>query len=112
MQSTVNGSSIQTIIEMDKKAREKVANAKREAEEINSEAEGKKKQMLSDYLEHSKKRLETVEQSYRREADEKISQIDAEKDKKISDFDKMLNENRNSMMNSIFEAVTGCKRRA
>ncbi len=112
MQNTVNESSIQTIIEMDKKAREKVANAQKEAEKINAEAEGKKKKMLSDYREHSQKRLETVEQTFGDEAGKKINNINAEKDKKIAEFDKRLEENRNSLKDSIFEAVTGCKRRA
>ncbi|HBH94231.1 MAG TPA: hypothetical protein DDX91_00640 [Ruminococcaceae bacterium] len=112
MQSTVNGSSIQTIIEMDKRARERVANAKKDAEEIRAEAEGKKKQLLSEYRSNSQKSLQELEKSCRNEADEEIGRINADRDKKTAELDRKLDQNRNLLMNNIFEAVTGCKRRA
>ena len=43
MQSTVNGRSIQTIIEMDKQARQRVMDAVKEAEEIIAQAVEHKK---------------------------------------------------------------------
>lgn len=111
MQSTVNGGSIKTIIEMDKKAREKVADAKQQAERINAEAEEEKKKLLCEYNTNYKNRLEAEEQTCRSEAEAKIKEIQAKRDKKIADFDKILNDNRDSLMDSIFEAVTGSKRR-
>lgn len=111
MKSTFSGSSIQTIIEMDKKAREKVAEAQRQAVEINADAEEQKKKLLSKYRENSESRLEAAEKEFRRDAEEKINLINAQRDKKIAEFDKTLEENRDSLKDSIFENITGCKRR-
>ncbi len=72
MQSTVNGNSIQHIIELDKKARQRVAEAKSEAEKIISESERKKEELLKKYHEDSQKHLNIVEKTYRDEADKKI----------------------------------------
>ncbi len=110
MQSTVNGSSIQYIIELDKKARERTAEARKEAERITAKAEEKKAALLKNYQNDSKKQLEIVEATYRREAEEKIAEIEADKEKKLRDFDKKLDENREMLADSIFEAVTGSKR--
>lgn len=111
MQSTVNGNSVQHIIELDKKARQRVAEAKSEAERIIAEAEEKKEQLLKNYRDDSKKHLNIVEKTYRDEADKKIEAIEAEKQAKLDVFDKRLDEHREELMNSIFEAVTGTKRR-
>lgn len=111
MQSTVNGNSIQYIIELDKKARQRVAEAKGEAEKIISESERKKEQLLKNYHDDSQKHLSIVEKTYRDEADKKIEAIEAEKNKKLDAFDKRLDECRKELMDSIFEAVTGTKRR-
>lgn len=111
MQSTVNGNSVQHIIELDKRARERTAEAKSEAERIIAEAEEKKAQLLKSYHDDSKKHLDIVEKTYREEADNKIEQIEAEKQKKLDAFDKRLSENREALADKVFEAVTGTKRR-
>lgn len=111
MQSTVNGSSVQYIIELDKKARLRVAEAKSEAERITAEAEKKKEQLLKSYRDDSKKHLSIVEKTYRDEADKRIEAIEAEKRAKLEAFDKRLDEHREELMDGIFEAVTGTKRR-
>lgn len=111
MQSTVNGSSVQYIIELDKKARERAAEAKTEAERITAEADEKKAQLLKNYRDDSRKHLEIVEKTYREEADRKIEQIEEEKQKKLDEFDKRLDENREALADKVFEAVTGTKRR-
>ena len=111
MQELVTGTSIRHIVELDKKARERVAQAKKQAEEIDFEAESKKKQMVSDYKEHAKKSLLKMEESYRAEADEKILQIEVDKKKKTEDFDNAFSSNRERLADQVFEAVTGKKRR-
>lgn len=111
MQELVTGTSIRYIVELDKKARERVAQARRQAEEIDLEAENKKKQMISDYKENAEESLRIMEESYRAESDEKIAQIEADKNKKIENFDKALSDNRERLADQVFEAVTGKKRR-
>lgn len=111
MQSTVNGNSVQYIIELDKKARERTAEAKREAEKIIAEAEEKKAQLLKNYHADSEKHLEIVERTYHDDADKRIEKIEAEKQKKLDEFDKRLSENREALADKIFESVTGTKRR-
>lgn len=111
MQSTVNINSVQHIIELDKKARQRVAEAKSEAERIIAEAEEKKEQLLKKYNDDSKKHLDNVKKTCSDEASKKIEEIESEKQAKLAAFDKRLAEHREELMNSIFEAVTGTKRR-
>lgn len=111
MQELVTGTSIRYIVELDKKARERVAEARRQAEEIDFEAENKKKQMISEYKENAEESLRIMEEAYRAETDEKITQIEADKNKKIENFDKALSDNRERLADQVFEAVTGKKRR-
>ncbi len=111
MQKLVNGTSIRYIVDLDKKARERVAEARQEAVRIENEAEHKKNKMRADYHEQAKARLEETERSYRSEADKKIAEIETEKNKKIQAFENVLSQNREKLMNEVFEAVTGAKRR-
>lgn len=111
MEKLVNGTSIRYIVELDKKARERVAEAKREAMRIENEAESKKEKLLSDYNEQAKERLQIMEDSYRAETEKEIVRIEAEKKRKIEAFDSALSENREKLMDGVFEAVTGAKRR-
>lgn len=111
MQEEISGSSIRNLVEIDKKARERVAEARRQSEEISSDAENKKKQLLSDYSEQAKIRLRDMEVSYRSEADKTIADLEKEKQSKMRAFDKSLSQNREKLANQVFEAVTGRKRR-
>jgi vacuolar-type H+-ATPase subunit H len=111
MQKLVNGTSIRYIVDLDKKARERVNEARREAESIENEAESKKNKMRIDYDEQARERLGKMESSYRFEAEKKISKIEADKNKKTQAFDKALSQNREKLLDEVFEAVTGTKRR-
>ncbi len=111
MQKLVNGTSIRYIVDLDKKARERVNEARREAESIENEAESKKNKMRIDYDEQARERLGKMESSYRFEAEKKISKIEADKNKKTQAFDKALSQNREKLLDEVFEAVTGIKRR-
>lgn len=111
MQKLVNGTSIRYIVELDKKARERVAEARREAARIETEAENEKNKLRADYNEQAKERLAEMESSYRSEAEKKIAEIEAKRDEKIRAFDEILSQNREKLMDEVFEAVTGKKRR-
>ena len=112
MQKLDNGTSIRYIVDLDKKARERVAEAKQETVRIENEAESKKNSMRADYHEQAKARLAETESSYRLDADKKIAEIENEKNKKIQAFEDALSQNRDKIMSEIFEAVTGVKRRS
>lgn len=105
----ISGSSLSYIVELDKKARERVAQAKKQAEEINEEAARKKSRMLEDYNEHSQKRLKIVEESYGEQSDKRIAAIEDEKNKKMAAFEKAMADNAARLEKEIFEAVTGDK---
>ena len=111
MQKLVNGTSIRYIVDLDKKARERVNEARREAESIENEAESKKNKMRIDYDEQARERLGKMESSYRFEAEKKISKIEADKNKKTQAFDKALSQNREKLLDEVFEVVTSTKRR-
>lgn len=111
MQDMANGNSIRYIVELDKKARERVAEAARQAEKIDADAQNKKHELLSNYSTHAKERLEIVEKSYRESAEDKIRLIEEDKQRKMEAFDSVLNENREKLADQIFEAVTGSRRR-
>lgn len=111
MEKLVNGTSIRYIVELDKKARERVAEAKREAMRIESEAERKKEELLADYSKQAKEGLQAMEENYRAETEKEIARIEAEKKRKTEAFDSALSENREKLMDEVFEAVTGAKRR-
>ena len=111
MEKLVNGTSIRYIVELDKKARERVAEAKREAMRIEAEAESKKREILSDYNKEAEERLKAMEESYRAETEKEIARIGEEKKRKTDAFDQALSENREKLMNEVFEAVTKAKRR-
>ncbi|MCM1298082.1 MAG: hypothetical protein NC203_04465 [Firmicutes bacterium] len=110
MQSTVDASAIKRIVELDKQARERVAEAKRQAEEIDAEALKKKDRILNDYRSHTKNRLSILEDSCKKEAEEKISEIEAKTKEKTDAFDKAFEENRKALADKVFLAVTGRKR--
>ena len=103
----MNGNSIRNIVELDKRARERVAEARRQAEQIDAEAKEKTKQLLQDYKDHSRLRLEMMEQTYMAETDKKLSDIEANKRKKIAAFDKAMSENSKALEEQIFNAVIG-----
>lgn len=107
----MNGNSVKNIVELDKRARERVAEARRKAEQIDAEAKEKTKQLLQDYKDHSRLRLEMLEQSYMAQTDKKLSDIEANKLKKIAAFDKALSDNREALEEQIFNAVIGKERR-
>lgn len=111
MHSTVDGSSIKYIIELDKKAREKVAAAKKQAEEIDAQAQSKKNQIIDDYRTNSKNRLDSLEDSCRSDADKRIAEIEAQTKEKTEKFDQAFSRNRKALADRVFEAVTGGKRR-
>lgn len=111
MEKLVNGTSVRYIVELDKKARERVAAAKQEAMRIESEAESKKQKMLADYKEQAREGLRKMEDSYRAEAEKEIARIESEKKQKTEAFDSALAENREKLMDEVFTAVTGAKRR-
>ena len=111
MEKLVNGTSIRYIVELDKKARERVAEAKREAMRIESEAESKKEEMLADYSEQAKERLTAMEEACRAETEKEMARIEAEKKQKTEAFDRALSENRERLLDEVFEAVTKAKRR-
>lgn len=111
MEKLVNGTSVRYIVELDKKARERVAAAKQEAMRIESEAESKKQKMLADYKEQAREGLRKMEDSYRAETEKEIARIESEKKQKTEAFDSALAENREKLMDEVFTAVTGAKRR-
>lgn len=112
MQSTVDAGAIKRIIELDKQAREKVSEAKRQAEEIDAEAQRKKEEILKDYRVHTQNRLSILEDSCKKEADEKASEIELKTKEKTDAFDKSFAENREALADKVFLAVTGRKRRS
>lgn len=111
MLSMVNGNSIQYIIELDKKARERSAEAKNEADKILAQAKEKQEQIFKSCRSDSERRLEEFKNSCRTETNRRIDEIEAQKQKKLEAFDKRLDENRESLADEIFEAATGTKRR-
>lgn len=107
MQNAINGGSIQTIVEMDKNARQKVSAAKEEAREILRNADEKQKTMVADYESRAEARLGKVEASYRGQAEEEISVIEADKKAAFERLDKKMADNRDKWKKEIFSAVTG-----
>lgn len=101
-----NSSTIQKIIELDKAARNKVADARTEADMIRKSAQQKEEQFAADYEEQAKKRIKSVEDICKAEADEKISALEAEKEKRIKELDDKMAANKERWKNEIFTAVT------
>lgn len=112
MQSTVKANAIKRIIELDKQARERVSMVKKQAEEIDAEVQRKKEDIISEYRTHAKNRLSILEESCKKEAEEKISEIEAVTKEKTDAFDKSFAENREALADKVFFAVTGRKRRS
>lgn len=111
MKNSLSESSILAIVEMDKKARERVFEAQKQVEKINSDAQEQKRKLMAQYRDDSESSLKAAEAEFRKDAEEKIHLINTQKDKKIADFDKILEENKEALKDSIFENITGCKRR-
>lgn len=103
----VNINSLSYIIEVDKKAREKVEQARSRAAKIDAQTDEKKKKMLDDYQEHTANRLKIVEDSYGKQADNKIAAIKKKEIEKTEMLKKAMDENRDRLEQEIFKAVTG-----
>lgn len=112
MQSAVNANAIKRIIELDKQAREHVSQVKKQAEEIDAQVQRKKEDIINDYHSHAKNRLNKLEESCQKEAEEKIRTIEADTKAKTDLFDKSFAQNREALADKVFLAVTGRKRRS
>lgn len=107
MQNSVNDTSIAAVIEIDKKARAKVSQAQEEAQSILKEAKQKKANLLSDYTLRSDKQLETAQKDYKKDADEKIARLEADKAKRIEALSEKMNANKARWEKQILSEIIG-----
>lgn len=108
MQNTLdrfNSSTVRKIIELDKAARSKVTDARADADKLRESARQKEEQLAADYKAQAEKRIKSVENACKAEADEKISALEAEKEKRLRALDDKMAANRERWKKEIFTAV-------
>lgn len=93
--------TIQTIIEMDKTAREKVKRANAEAQRIAAETEKKLSNLRKTGQSHSEADTGKLCDEIRRQADREIAEITSDADEKCRRLDKVMKEHSDAMCGEI-----------
>ena len=107
MQYTNELDSIQTVVQIDKNARQKVSDAQKEAEDILKNAEDKKQEMFESYRLRAETRLSKVQEAYDEQAKEEIAEIEHRKLAAYAELDEKMNKNKEKWENQIFLSITG-----
>ena len=105
--NTLNINVIHDIIRLDKEARSKVAQAKEEADRITADAKLQKQKLFESYRNEAQAKVDLFEKTARAEADAKIAELEADRQKKTELLDKKMAENRERWKKEIVSAITG-----
>lgn len=97
--------TIQTIIEMDKIARQLVNNARVQAEAVKDSAEKKRIKLAEKAEAETKAETDRICGEIKKDSEEKIEKIKAEADEKCRRLDEAISKNREARINEIIERI-------
>ncbi len=93
------------ILEIDQRAKDKLEDAHQQKENIINSAKAEEERIQSDMQKKVDERLSKVEECEKADSDEKIAELEKEKDLKIKQLDDIFNENRETWVENIVSAV-------
>lgn len=96
---------IQSIIDIDRGAEEKLRNAEKEKLRIITEAKKSEEKIISNALKEAEKEIKEIEKRELAKANAGISALEEEKNKKISQMKKTFEECSDKWQEEIFKAV-------
>ncbi len=96
---------IKSIIDIDRGASKRLEDAEKEKLRIISEAKELEENMIREAVENSRQELERMEKKQQEDTDAKISAIESEKIRRISEMKKSFDENSDRWSEEIFKAV-------
>ncbi|MBQ7783392.1 MAG: hypothetical protein IJ368_05430 [Oscillospiraceae bacterium] len=96
---------INSIIDIDRGASKRLEDAEKEKLRIISEAKELEENMIREAVENSRQELERMKKKQQEDTDAKISAIEAEKIRRISEMKKSFDENSDRWSEEIFKAV-------
>ena len=96
---------IKSIIDIDRGASKRLEDAEKEKLRIISEAKELEENMIREAVENSRQELERMKKKQQEDTDAKISAIEAEKIRRISEMKKSFDENSDRWSEEIFKAV-------
>lgn len=98
---------INQILKIDEKARQMIADAQKQKQNILDKANDSKGAVKEELMERAKSRLGKVEASEQAHSDEKILEINRIKQEKINKLDKIYNDNHIKWEKEIFNNIIG-----
>ncbi len=107
MQNSVDGTSIASIIEIDKKARQRLEQAKLEAQKIIDIANQRKVELEREYNRASDERLEKIGGEYRSKAEGSLSEIELRSNEKMDKLRQAMEQNRERWEKEIISEIIG-----
>ena len=97
--------TIETIIEMDKAARDKIRRAEAEAQRINADTEKKLSNLEKSFKAQTDTEIKKSCGEIKKDADKEIEKITADCDKKCRKLDEILEKNADIMCRTIVDRI-------
>ena len=96
---------ISSIIEIDRSAKEKIAEAEKQKKKIVDDAAAERKNLIEGKMKEADERLKKMAEDERRLADEKFADINKKCDESIGRLDEIYNNKHKEWEDKIFNAV-------
>ncbi len=98
---------INKILDIDRQAEERLLQAEKDKIKILNEAKLQEMEIKENCILRADDRIEKVESSEKKSADEQIEKITSEMKAKMADLDKLFNDNKEKWENEIFHRIVG-----
>ena len=98
---------INKILDIDRQAEERLLQAEKDKTKILNEAKLQEMEIKENCILRADDRIEKVESSEKKSADEQIEKITSEMKAKMADLDKLFNDNKEKWENEIFHRIVG-----
>ena len=98
---------INKILDIDRQAEERLLQAEKDKTKILNEAKLQEMEIKENCILRADDRIEKVESSEKKSADEQIEKITLEMKAKMADLDKLFYDNKEKWENEIFHRIVG-----
>ena len=102
----MDSSIISSILEIDRSAKEKLAEAEDRKNRIIADAKAEQERIIGERVKNADETLKKLEEEEKRKADEKLSAINAEGEKELKRLEEVYEARHEKWEEQIFRAVT------
>lgn len=102
----MDSSIISSILEIDRSAKEKLAEAEDRKNRIIADAKAEEERIIGERVKNADETLKKLEEEEKRKADEKLSAINAEGEKELKRLEEVYEARHEKWEEQIFRAVT------